>query len=408
MELKLYKPHEHQKKIHDACEDYSKLFCTVVSGRQAGKSALCEMQALKWALNDPEKNPTIYWVSPTQAQVSKVYKQILEIVIDTPLVKSYKGSMGESEIVFVNNAVIKFRSAASEDSLRGETIDYLIIDEAAFIKQSVFQEILLPMLNVRGKKCLCVSTPKGKNWFFHQYVNGTQGKKDYNSFRFTSLDNPYASPTIIGIAKDNLPEVLFNQEYLGHFVDSAAIFENVLELATVKMTGKPINGVSYFVGIDIALKDDYTVINVLNQDGEVVHYERYNNISAPNLKQKIKDCLNIWTPKMTYIEQNNQGLPILQDLEADGVQCLQGFNTTAKSKPEIIHDLIAAFSSKKIRIPNDETYTSELEIFTMTVGTTGSVKFAAPNGFHDDIPMSLAIAWRCMNENKDSGRYYFG
>ena len=38
--------------------------------------------------------------------------------------------------------------------MRGETIDYLVTDEAAFVKESVFSEILLPMLNVRGKKCL--------------------------------------------------------------------------------------------------------------------------------------------------------------------------------------------------------------------------------------------------------------
>ena len=107
----------------------------------------------------------MYWVSPTQGQSSKVYKQILDLVIEAPVVKSYKGSMGDMEILFHNGSIIKFRSAAQEDSLRGEPIDYLIIDEGAFQKESVFQEILLPMLNVRGKKCLVVSTPKGKNWF---------------------------------------------------------------------------------------------------------------------------------------------------------------------------------------------------------------------------------------------------
>lgn len=408
MEIKLYTPHTHQKRVHAACNDETTFFITVNAGRQSGKTELSQQQALYWCLQDPEKKHTVYWVSPTAAQATKVYKAILERVIDTPFLRSYKGSMGDAEIVFSNGSIIKFRSAAQEDSLRGETIDYLVIDEGAFVKQSVFQEILLPMLNVRGKKCLIISTPKGKNFFFHQYMKGMQGNKIYKSFKFTSMDNPYSSPAIIEIAKENLPAVLFAQEYLGEFVDSAAIFENVLELATVKMSGKPVKGATYYAGIDIALKDDYSVFNVLNQDGEVVHYERYNHISAPDLKQKIKDCLSIWTPTMTYIEQNNQGLPILQDLQNDGVKCLQGFNTTSKSKPEIIHDLIAAFSSKSIRVPDDEVYKSELEIFTMTVSPTGSVKFAAPDGFHDDIPMSLAIAWRCMNENKNSGRYYFG
>ena len=366
------------------------------------------MQAIKWALGDPEKKPIVFWVSPVQSQAMKVYKQILEMVVDTPFIKSYKGSMGDAEIVFANNAVIKFRSGAMEDSLRGETIDYLIIDEAAFIKQSIIQEILLPMLNVRGKKCLMVSTPKGKNFFFNQYTNGMVGTDQYQSFKFTSLDSPYASKTIIDIARKNLPDVLFRQEYLGEFVDDSAIFENVQELGTMRMKGFPTVGDVHYIGIDIALKDDYSVFTVLNQNGEVVHYERYNNITSPQLKIKIKECIDKWKPVATLIEENNQGLPIIQDLIDEGVRSIRGFSTTSSSKPKIINNLISAFATKKITVPNDEVYKSELEIFTMTVSPTGSVKFAAPNGFHDDIPMSLAIAWECMNTNKHNGSYYFG
>jgi len=381
-------------------------FVTAVAGRQAGKTALAQQQALFWALNI--KNQLIYWVSPTSSQASKVYSQLLDMIVEMPFVKSYKGSKADTEIVFHNNSRILFRSAAQEDSLRGETIEYLIIDEAAFIKESVFGEILLPMLNVRGKKCLIISTPKGKNWFFHQYQKGYTGDKNYNSFKFISKDNPYANPIIIDIAKKNLPAVLFGQEYLAEFVDSTAIFENIKELCCLSQMLKPESGRTYWMGVDIALKDDYTVINVIDDLNRVVAYYRYNHITAPELKSKIIEANDIWQPNTIMIERNNQGLPIIDDLTlTHKLNNIQGFDTTAKSKGKIINNLINAFASKKIQLPNDEVYISELEVFTMVVTPTGSVKFEAATGFHDDIVMSLAIAWECKNENEYSGQYNF-
>lgn len=404
--IKLYKPYEKQIPVHKACNDNTTFFITVNAGRQSGKTALAIQQSIFWALDKPKM--VVYWVSPTQSQASKVYKQMLEMLIKTPVVKSYKGSMGDTEILLTNDSIVKFRSAAQEDSLRGETIDYLITDEAAFVKESVFSEILLPMLNVRGKKCLVISTPKGKNWFFNQIQRGKKGDATYKSFKFTSLDNPHASKIVIGIAKDNLPDALFRQEYLGEFIDSSAIFENVNELACLDRQLKPLADGSYWMGIDIALKDDYTVITVIDKNNDAIWYDRFNHVTAPQLKQRIIESVNLWNPRKILIEENNQGLPIIDDLKhTHKINNIVGFKTTSTSKQEIVNNLINAFSSKKIRVPNDDIYKSELETFTMTISPTGQPKFAAANGFHDDIPMSLAITWECVNKYKFSGTYSF-
>jgi len=405
-DIKLYKPHELQKPVHRACNNSESFFITVNAGRQSGKTALSEQQGIYWALN--RDKVVVYWVSPTQSQVSKVYKQMLDMLIKTPVIQSYKGGMGDTEIVFKNGSVIKYRSAAQEDTLRGETIDYLIVDEGAFIKESVFNEILIPMLNVRGKKCLVISTPKGKNWFFRQYQRGKAGDNSYASFKFTSMDNPYSSPEVIQIAKENLPASLFSQEYLGAFLDSSAIFENVQELACIDVLDKPVVGRSYWMGVDIALKDDYTVVTIIDDKDEVVYYNRFNHVTAPVLKQRVMDDIATWKPKKILIEENNQGLPIIDDLKhIHKITNIVGFKTTSTSKQTIVNNLINAFSSKKIRVPKDDIYKSELETFTMTISPTGQPKFAAANGFHDDIPMSLSIAWECVNKYKYNGTYNF-
>lgn len=397
--IKLYRPHIKQIPVHTACNDDTTFFVTIVAGRQSGKTALSQQQALFWSLDKP--NIETYWVSPTAAQAAKVYKQLLKMIVNTPFIKSHKGSQGDTEIIFQNGSIIKFRSSAQEDSLRGETIDYLIIDEAAFVKESVYQEILLPMLNVRGKKVLIISTPKGKNWFHKMYVNGINGVSAHKSFKFTSMDNPYSNPIIIQIAKENLPDALFRQEYLGEFIDATAIIENVHELAMLQLIKEPVEGDKYYIGIDVALRNDFNVVIVMNQKDEMVYYDRINNISSPELKERLVKIFDKWKPKKIYIEENNQGLPILQDLQKiHKVKNIEGFLTTSKSKPEIVNNLINAFASRKIFIVDDEIVKNELEMFTMTVSPTGHVKYAAPDGYNDDIVMALAIAWECLQKNR--------
>jgi phage FluMu gp28-like protein len=403
--IKLYKPYSKQREVHTALNDKDTTFIVVKAGRQAGKSLLAINQALMWALSKSDR--IVYWVSPTASQASKIYKQLTTPLMQTDLITRYRGGQGDTEVVFSNGSIIKFRSAAQEDSLRGESIDYLIVDEAAFVKESVFQEILLPMLNVRGKKCLFISTPKGKNYFYYQFLKGQGEHTDYKSFEFISSDNPHSNNSIIQMAKDSLPDVLFKQEYLAQFVDNAAVFENIDELACMTQIEAPVSTDKYYIGVDIGMKNDYTVVTILNQRYELIHMDRFTDITAPELKLRLIKTFDTFKPTKIYIELNNQGMPIYDDLKAMGVRNLQGFNTTSTSKNEIINNLINLFASKKIKVLNNNVVKTELEAFTMTVSPTGKAKFAGANGFHDDIPMSLAIGVECLNKNVYSGKIVF-
>jgi len=405
MKLKLYTPYDKQLPIHKACNDKETFFITVNAGRQVGKTLLTVYQAIYWAMTN--KNILVYWVSPSAPQYLKVYKQMLSYIIDTPVIKSYKGSMGDCEIIFDTGSVVKFRSALSGDHLKGETVEYIVLDECASMKQLTIQEVLIPMLSSKGRKMIAVGTPKGKNYFYNLYMKGNGDNHLYKSFKFKSSDNPFNKQFLIDDAKKSFPPALFAQEFLGEFIDEAAVFQNVNELATMKLIDKPKQGDSYFAGIDIALKDDYTVITLINQKFEVVYYDRFNNTTAPILKERLIKTINLFKPKKIMIELNNQGLPIYDDLkDIHKVKNLIGFNTTATSKPEIVNNLINAFSNSKLKIPNVELYKDELKMFTMEM-KNGKAKFAAPLGFNDDIPMSLAITWYCVNKYLYTGQIAF-
>ena len=209
MLINLIEPHIKQREILDAVMDPS-VFCTVsVIGRQFGKTLLAENLAIYWAINDP--GCTVFFVSPTDNQNQRICRDITEAVIGSGCIKSKKMPRGGAEIIFTNGSKILFRSAAQEDSLRGQPVEYMIIDEAAFIKRETIEGVLLPMLSVMGKKMYISSTPKSKNWLYDWFLRG-KTDKNYKSFRFSTYDSPYANKDMIQAFKDTLPDKLFKQE----------------------------------------------------------------------------------------------------------------------------------------------------------------------------------------------------
>lgn len=392
MEVQLYTPYNKQVQVHQGCDNESYIFDTVCASRQTGKTMLAQNQVIKWALEN--KNVTIMWVSPTNSQVNKVYKNIIQAVGDSPMVKSHKATAGDIEIVFSTGSIIKFKSAAAEDGLRGETVHYMVIDEVAFIKETTFMEILLPMLNTAGRKCLVISTPKGKsNWFHKHFMRGKQGDRKYKSYHFNCYDNPFANADIIATAKSSMPGKIFQQEYLAEFVDGGMVFENINEVCVTNKSPIPKPGQSYYAGIDLALKNDYTVFTVVDSEGDMVWYDRFNQITGPELKERLVRNIRTWKPVNTLVELNNMGQVIYDDLKyMYEVKNLQGWNTTYSSKNEMLMRLLNAFAEKSLTCPDDDILKAELETFEMTITSSGKIHFAAAEGFHDDMVMSLAIA----------------
>ena len=162
--IQLPKPYEAQLEVIKTCFDNETYFIIVNGSRQVGKTLLSTLTALKWALDT--QNQSVMIVSPTDAQSKKIYKQMIQMIEPIlSIVKTYKIQSGDCEIVFNNGSSILFRSALSENTLRGYSNTHLILDECAFIKEETWNTILAPTLTVRGKKCLFCSTPKGNNFF---------------------------------------------------------------------------------------------------------------------------------------------------------------------------------------------------------------------------------------------------
>ena len=389
-------PHEKQKNIITACLDKEIKYIIAICGRQMGKTTVGELMAMYWALNKP--GCTVFWVSPKDSQSLRIYKEIVDMIVGSGAIASKKMAMGDIEIVFKNTSKILFRSAASEDNLRGPGVEYMILDEAAFIKKDTFESILSPMLLVKGKKCLFITTPKGKNWIYDFYLKG-QSLPTWRSFRYSTYDSPLANEEFIESQRETMSQKHFQQEIMAEFVDSATVFSNLSELMILQPTDRPDPSESYYGGIDIGLIGDASVLSIIDSKGNLVNYVRWEKVESPELIRNIVTKQNIWNFKCIYIEDNNQGLNIYQHLKRQ-IKNIIPYNTNSKTKPELINNLIHSFNMKDFQLIDDEYLRIELEAYIFKQSDTGRMTFTADNGFHDDCVMSLAIARECFRRHK--------
>jgi hypothetical protein len=409
--ISLYQPHKFQQAIHHYCSDaHPATFIFAVAGRQSGKSFCALFQMVYWALSN--NNCKLMWVSPTLQQANHIFLQLIAELGSAGLIAKKNQTISGMWIELVNGSVIFVRSAASVHSLRGYTIQKLIVDEAAYVDYQTYTEVLLPMLNTKRpgikNKILLATTPKGKlNWIYQEFMKVGKDQA-YAGIRWTSFDNPARNEDIIMNFKKSLSDAAFNQEFLALWQDQFSIFSNVIDCATIpNILPEPQSGDKYIMSIDPGMVKDYTSVCFINQKSQVVYIERFRKITNVKIKNRIVELVNYWKPYKVVIEVTGIGRPIANDLKYEhGIYIIEEWETSNTSKSVIIEELANAFDKKAIRIPKNPDYLiKELLDFTAYPQKNGKFKYESASG-HDDAVVSLAIAYHFFKKyNKSGGRY---
>ena len=399
-----FTPHQKQREIIDSIINSDAKYHIANIGRQFGKSLLGQNLALYWMINNgPCK---VMWVSPIYQQANKVHKELYEAIAESGIVQS--NNFSSNELKLKNGSTIIFRSAERYDGIRGETLDFAILDECAFMKDDAWREAIRPTLLVRGKRVLFISTPKGRNWFYDLYQLGeSPDHPNYISYKGSSYDTPYISREEIDEAKMTLPESIFKQEYLAEFLDSGGeVFSNI-DRNTFETYSPPIGKV--YCGIDVARSDDYTVATFMDSKGSIVEIYRNNktewNIMAKDILALIKKY-----NATVLIEVNSIG-DVFYEMIKKEWQNTHPFTTTNKSKQEIIEGLIVDMNDQSVMIPSKSLYEPlyfELTIFTFEYNPKSrTIRYTHPVGAHDDTVISLALTNYCRKTHHTVGSYSY-
>jgi PBSX family phage terminase large subunit len=180
-------------------------------GRRAGKSTVSSLKLLHNATENPK---SINWyIAPTYKQAKGIMWEMLLDLIPAPII--LRKNETELSIVLINGSRILLKGAENPDSLRGVRIDFCVFDEAAFIdKWEAVWKVVRPTLADTKADCWFISTPNGFNHFKDMYDTQRDGWK---SFHYTTYDNPFIPKEEIELAKQEMNEDSFQQEWLGEF-----------------------------------------------------------------------------------------------------------------------------------------------------------------------------------------------
>jgi len=196
-------------------------FKVVPAGRRGGKTFFAAVVLIMEALKDESpsgysmRNSHVWYVAPTYQQARDVmWKQLKEL--SRPIAKQIKEK--DMTIVLPNGRYIVLKGADNEDTLRGASLSYVVLDEYADMKPGVFDLILRPALADMQGGALFIGTPKGKNHFWNLYQQALDPKNtDMEGFTFCSLDNPMIREEEIEAAKRTMSREAFKQEFEASF-----------------------------------------------------------------------------------------------------------------------------------------------------------------------------------------------
>ena len=220
-------------------------FKVVAAGRRTGKSRLAAYMLLVKGLQTTEGE--IFYVAPTQGQARDILWNLL-MELGSSVIESHH--INNMQIKLVNGTQISLKGSDRPETLRGNKVAFVAIDEYADMRESVWELVLRPALTdlAPSSSALFIGTPTGRNHFYELYKKAMD-YEDYEAFHFTSYANNLLDKKEINAAKKSMSSFGFRQEYMASF--EARGSEMFKEDWVRFETKEPTTG-DYYISIDLA------------------------------------------------------------------------------------------------------------------------------------------------------------
>lgn len=392
--IRLYRPHSGQIPLHQSDARFRVVCC----GRRWGKTYACINEIVKFAWENPKR--ITWWVAPSYQQTDIAMRIMFN---------HFRGAIrninrSKNYFEWHSGSYTFFKSTTNFDSLRGEGVSFMVIDEARDVPEEAWTAALRPTLSDTMGKAIIISTPRGYNWFYNEWARGNDPDyPEYESFRFPTSSNPYIHPDEIEHARKTLPRDIFMQEYEAEFLDdTAGVFRGVRDCIKGEYKPKgeePIPKRKYVVGLDLAKHQDYTVITVMDQKTRhVVYIDRFNQVEWDRVLDRLEYVVKRYNRARVWPDATGLGDPLIHEMRKKGIK-VEPFKFTATSKQQLVHLLATKIEQGEISFPNYGPLIHELNIFEYEIMSSGHIRYSAPEGQHDDCVVSLALAtWGVFNQ----------
>ena len=300
-------------------------FKIVAAGRRTGKSRLAAWQLIIYGLQTNRGH--VFYVAPTQGQARDImWSTLLELA--HPVIKT--SHINNLQITLINGCTISLKGADRPETMRGVSLKFLVMDEYADMKPSVWEQILRPALADQKGEAMFIGTPMGRNHFYDLYSYAEIGNdQSYKAWHFTSYDNPLLDPKEIDTAKKSMSSYAFRQEFLASF---EAMGSEIFKEDWIQFDEDEPESGDFYIAVDLAgfanvesatksknKKLDQTAIAIVkaNENGWWIADIVHGRWDIKKTAKKIFDAVERYRPIAVGIERGalkNAVLPYLTDI----------------------------------------------------------------------------------------------
>ena len=377
-----------------------KRFTVLSAGRRWGKTKLGVWLCLKYAW----EGKRAWWIAPSYSMTNEAWADLRSIGIEYGI----KVKEAERTIVTAAGGSVQVRSADDPMKLRGAGLDFVVLDECAFMKPQTWAEVIRPALTEKKGSAFFISTPKGYN-FFEKLYSEANMLDDWVRFTYPTITNPIIDPAELEMAKQEIGSFLYAQEYEAQFIEaSGGLFKadwfdhyKIEERIGIDNDKNEFTEIVYkykdkecrledcrrYATVDLATSTkqsaDFTVITsvAITPEGKILILDiDRRRLEAPDLLPLLQRKVEQYDLAYVGIERAGYQLAFIQMAKREGlvVKSLKA----DRDKVSRAYPLIARMEAGDIYFPKNSTWFADVQ--------TELLRF--PEAEHDDIVDSLAYA----------------
>jgi Terminase-like family. len=398
-------------------------FRVVAAGRQVGKSRTLAKVSLFEA--STRAGILVLVVSAGEEAAKRLLADCVALANGS---ESLRGSIvddGKSLLTLSNGSTIR-SVPASIRQIRGWPVDLLIIDEAGFIDNEIWDAALPAVIARPGSRVVVASSPWGSaaHWFRMLWNRGKDSPDgNYRSWQWSSYDSPLADKTLLDELRTSRSSEWFKREVLGEFSDDSGAYFSEAELmdavadyrlcAPEDLEWWSDQRFAAAAGIDWGFAHDanaLTLVSVLEdfgRNGEVLGEKlplfipwfeyKYRWAYTDFIARVVETARKYYLPVIAS-ETNGVGqypTTMLDDKmsEAGFYSAVAPVVTDVRRKQSGFGMIKGLLQSKRLVLPRDPELLKQLRGLEFEQLPGGSLRIAVPDRVgHDDVAMSFMQA----------------
>lgn len=262
-------------------------FRVVLAGRRGGKTFLAMREVCRFAC---KPNSVVWMLANSRQQIkslcwSKLKKKLKSL--------HWIQSTNESELTITlkNGSMICLKSAEQGDNLRGESLDFVCIDEFCDIDlEEIWNQIIRPSLSDKKGHALFTGTPKAGNQAARDLYDNYLTKKNWAAFSYTTAEGGFVDADEIEQARQDLSPKVFSQEYLANWENFAGVIFGDFGEHNIGEVRKPTANEPVMIGMDFNVTPCSAVIGRQTRTGIEIYDEIY--LDNSNTQEMINEIRN--------------------------------------------------------------------------------------------------------------------